>query len=87
MDRDLVTSSSVAVSYSGPRDEWQVDVPVETVVELLETFRGKHRAFLVRLLNGYSKKAAAVAVGVVVNPLARARRSDAPTRMRSLMPL
>ena len=60
------TAASVAltVSYSAPALPFQVEVPIEHLTEMLVEFDGRRRAFLVALLNGYSKRAAASSVGV-----------------------
>jgi hypothetical protein len=54
----------VAVTYSVPGEPWQVSAPVELVTDLLSGHAGRKRAFLVRLLNGYSRTAAAAGAGV-----------------------
>lgn len=61
-----VTNATLAlrVSYSAPALPFQVEVPVEHITEVLVEFDGRRRAFLVALLNGYSKGAAAASVGV-----------------------
>jgi len=62
---DATTASlALRVSYSAPTLPFQVEVPVEHVAEVLVEFDGRRRAFLVALLNGYSKRAAAASVGV-----------------------
>lgn len=59
-------SAELEVTYSLPGDAWQVSVPVEAVADVLAPFGARKRAFLVRLLNGWSKKAAAAGAGVSV---------------------
>ncbi len=62
---DATTASmALTVSYSAPTLPFQVEVPVEHITEVLVEFDGRRRAFLVALLNGYSKGAAAASVGV-----------------------
>jgi len=56
----------VEIIYSRPGDSWQVNVPAEAVARVLAPFLGRKRAFLVRLLNGWSKRAAATGAGVSV---------------------
>ena len=61
-----VTAAPLAlrVSYSAPTLPFQVEVPVEYLAETLLPFDGRRRAFLVALLNGYSKGAAAASIGL-----------------------
>jgi hypothetical protein len=54
------------VSYSAPRDAWQVQMPTDVVTQTIAAFEGRRRAFLVRLLNGWSKTASAAGAGVSV---------------------
>ncbi|MBK7124746.1 MAG: hypothetical protein IPH65_02300 [Dehalococcoidia bacterium] len=55
---------ALRVAYSAPSLPFQVEVPVEHITETLVAFDGRRRAFLVALLNGYSKGAAASSIGV-----------------------
>ncbi|MFN0147332.1 MAG: hypothetical protein ACKVT1_12540 [Dehalococcoidia bacterium] len=58
--------TALEVSYCLPGDAWQAEVPTEDVARILAPFEGRKRAFLVRLLNGRSKRAAAAGVGISV---------------------
>jgi hypothetical protein len=55
---------ALSVSYSAPTLPFQVEVPAEYIAETLVPFDGRRRGFLVALLNGYSKAAAAASVGL-----------------------
>ena len=63
---DTESGTVVKVSYSRPGDAWDVHVPTADVAHALAPFEGRKRAFLVRLLNGRSKRAAAAGAGISV---------------------
>lgn len=58
--------AGLEVCYSRPDDAWRVAVPEGSIARVIERFDGRKRAFLVRLLNGWSRTAAAAGVGVSV---------------------
>jgi len=57
---------ALEVTYSGAQEPWRVSVPAEAVADLLRPWDGRRRAFLVSLLNGYSKGMAAASSSVTV---------------------
>lgn len=59
-----MNTDSLRVSYSHPRDPWQVEVPGDDIAALLAPWNGRRRAYLVALLNGCSKRQAAARAGV-----------------------
>lgn len=64
MAETATCSLPVKVRYSAPSLPFQVEVPVEHITALLAEFDGRRRTFLVALLNGYSKRSAAAAIGI-----------------------
>lgn len=68
---------ALSVSYSAPELPFQVEVPVEYLAETLLPFDGRRRAFLVALLNGYSKGAAAASGGLSTRAVQLWAKKDA----------